>query len=469
MTLFPCRIGKYGKYEKYEKYDNSSFDRTWPLCYILLEIHLYTLIDSNPMNPFISATTDIWSWILLKVGIWLGLVAMITVVSWAILDFIVIKAGYANCRLKAYLRNDLDKTSTDMTADLLEKKLRKEVTKTINTGVNNAIDMYKTKVLRVGSATQEMGYDGSGLLMKNHNVKQSELQPSVSTSVPSSSVPTSTSVSQSAVDPLENANMLPRSNIGAQGLGIETAMNKELYNRINPKTTSSTSTSLTTNMPGYPIMTTSTTGNNNNNNIESQTFAPNSVLPGITQIPGGTPVVNSNEDMSDRMAIARLASEMSGMSIRMNPWIKATMSGGNLDCRRSVKAPSELPFTNLNMSHVSEVCTWVCSKRFSGHLGRYAGTFDTSDNTCNCYIQDCASTTNGSNTGRARKTVETPTNGVLITSKESAAAMCPSVCLMRYPGLNAEALPSWDGKSKEGQTLTSQDQTCFCVVDDETQ
>ncbi len=410
------------------------------------------------------ATTDIWSWILLRAGLWLGLVAIAAVICWYLMDFVFIRAGYANCRLKAFLRNDIAK---DTTTDLIQKKILQEVNKKLGTSRGmHEIDYREAdgdNRIKVVSVSNLFAIDASNSNVNNSPVP---LMNNIADQQPMAGIPGAGIQQDKDNSQLDRTNLIQRSNVDASKLAAGAAYAQVISDRIS--TQPMNNNKIVTNISASPYLP---------QQQQQQQQASNN-LPAITQLPsGGTEIPNEGStqngqymsDMSDRMEIARIASEMSGMSIRMNPWIKMAMSGGNLNCRRAVKAPSEMPLNNMTFTHANEVCTWICSKRFSGNLGRFAGTFDTTDNTCMCYIQDCASTAKGPSAGRTRQVVETPTNGVLIKSKDSAAAMCPSICLMQYPGRNAEALASWDGKPREGQTLTAQDQTCFCVVDTEGQ
>ena len=315
---------------------------------------------------------------------WLASVVITVLITWAVMDFLLVKAGYLNCRLQSYMGNSgkglNPKAGLWSWFGTNKDSYSKDTYAKPGPGTNRIIDKTIGKVFNMKQWTDQ-GDDG-----------------------------------------LDNTNLVARSN---NMMGIK---------QVPDTSKNGTGT--------------------------------------------GTNPSNTDDDYADRIEIARLASEMSGLQIKTNPWIKAALSGSKLECRRKSKAPAEMDLSSMAPDSVSEVCSWICSKRFTSHFGRYANAYDTKDNTCTCNIQDCQSMANGTNSSYyannnnnnnsvKRKIQVTETGGVNINDKSSAAAMCPSICIMKNPGKNADAWPGWDGKNNTPDgTLPPKQQVCYCVIDE---
>lgn len=146
-----------------------------------------------------------------------------------------------------------------------------------------------------------------------------------------------------------------------------------------------------------------------------------------------------------------------------NDWVKYTLDQTHLSCARRLYAPSERKLDSVPPDTAHEVCSWICEKRFRGYNGSYIGIYNPTNSTCMCQITDCKSST--APTCNTRSAVETSTDGVAIPNKEIASAMCPLICIMKHPGKNAEASPTWDGMQIVNGINVPRHGSCLCNID----
>jgi hypothetical protein len=151
-------------------------------------------------------------------------------------------------------------------------------------------------------------------------------------------------------------------------------------------------------------------------------------------------------------SVAQAAQAVARQALGENAWVAHVAGeGSSLGCPRDAWAPSERP---LLAAVADQTCSAVCSTRYRGSDGRYAGRFDATNNRCLCRIRDCASA--GAPACEVRTAVMTPTDGIAVGSADLAASMCPSLCAMKHPGRRADAT---------GRASADRAGFCECVVD----